>query len=100
MRFVLQLLTLLALLVAPLAAPVAAAQPSVGECSQMHSGKSPFSHHRTGEPCCVAIPPAIDTPPSAASAATPSLHVPIVASAEQFSLGAGPQFEDPPPRIA
>ena len=107
MRFVLQLLTLLALLVAPLAAPAAAlasAQPSASACSQMQSGaidhKMPASHHAAGEPCCVAIPPAIDAPATGVIAVDATEHMPFVALAEYFLLGAGPQFEDPPPRIA
>ena len=78
MRFFLHLLTLLALLVAPLAAPAAAmpmtgtAAPRVTECTDiaMHMAghEMPAGDHGQGKACCVAIPPAIDPPLTAFAA--------------------------------
>ena len=109
MRSFLHLLTLVALLFAPLAAPAAAmemAKVEQGkvECAEMEMAapahKMPANEHRNGEACCIAVPPAI-TPPLAALDADASIdHPSFVVKAEPFRLGAGPKAEDPPPRIA
>ena len=107
MRSTLYLLTLIALLVAPVAAPVAAmasVQPTTTGCQHMDMGAPghamPAGHHRQGEACCVAVPPAID-PPVVAMDIAPAIDHPIfVAAIQVFRLGAGPKAEDPPPRVA
>ena len=107
MRSFLHLLTLVALLFAPLAAPAAAmaavAQSQV-DCNDMDMAapehEMATGEHRSGEACCIAVPPAISPPLAALDAATPIEHLDFVAAIEPFRLGAGPKAEDPPPRIA
>ncbi len=101
-----QLLTLVALLFAPLAAPAAtmAAVPATIECADMAMGGGghdmPAADHGIGEACCIAVPPAIDPPLAALDAAVAPDHLAFIALTEPFRLGAGPHAEDPPPRIA
>ncbi|MEO6580430.1 MAG: hypothetical protein ABIN83_04695, partial [Sphingomicrobium sp.] len=97
MRRLLHLLTLVALLIAPLAAPAAAMAPAQSvatDCKQMNTGSAmhhmPASHHRSGEACCIAVPPAVDPPLVALKPALPLEHPIFVAVAEAFRLGAGP----------
>ena len=105
MRYFLHLLTLVALLVAPLAAPAAAmavVEQSKVDCADMEMAAAkhqmPSGEHRSGEGCCIAVPPAI-TPPLASLDVDASIdHISFVARTEPFRLGAGPQSEDPPPR--
>lgn len=110
MRFFFHLLTLLALMVAPLAAPAAAmpmtgtATPTAAECTDiamdMAGHEMPAGHHGQGKACCIAIPPAIDPPLAALDPSTAIEHLAFVAAIAPFRLGAGPKAEDPPPRIA
>jgi hypothetical protein len=106
MRRLLQFLSLIALLVAPLAAPAAAmsAKAVAAECTdmgmEMAGHEMPAGDHGQGEACCIAIPPAIDPPLSALIAAPPIEHLAFVADNAPFHLGAGPKAEDPPPRSA
>jgi hypothetical protein len=101
----LRILTLIALLVAPLASfatvPVAAAAT---ECAGMDMAASrhrpPADHHHPGEPCCTAIAAAIAPPPAAQAIAPPLDHPDFFADADAFLLGAGPKADDPPPRMA
>jgi len=107
MRFFLHMLTLVALLAAPLAAPAAAmaavAQSQV-DCDDMEMAASehqmPAGEHRSGEACCIAVPPAISPPLAALDVAASIDHPAFVVKAEPFRLGAGPKAEDPPPRRA
>ncbi|MEO6581318.1 MAG: hypothetical protein ABIN68_00735 [Sphingomicrobium sp.] len=101
-----RLLTLIALIAAPLAAPAAAMAPAqnpAADCKMDMGGSQhqmPASHHRTGEPCCVAVPAAIG-PSLAALEVAPAIdHPTFAAVAVPFRLGAGPKAEDPPPRLA
>lgn len=107
MRHFFHVLTLVALLFAPLAAPAAAltavAQGDV-KCVDMEMAapdhQMPAGDHRSGEACCIAVPPAI-TPPLAALDVAASIDLlAFIAMTEPFRLGAGPMAEDPPPRIA
>ena len=101
-----QLLTLVALLFAPLAAPVAAmaAVPIAADCHDMAMGRGghdmPAGDHDIGAACCVAIPPAIDPPLAALYVGSAPDHLAFIVLTEPFRLGAGPHTEDPPPRIA
>ena len=89
MRRFLELLTLVALLFAPLATPaaaIAAAEQSKVDCADMEMAaaehKMPAGEHRSGEACCIAVPAAIN-PPLAALDATPSTdHLAFVAAIE------------------
>ena len=106
MRIFLHLLTLLALLVAPLAAPAAAmsVRPTAGECSDMamkNSGhEMPAGDHGLGQACCIAVPPAVNSQAVEIDAAAAIEHLAFIAAIEPFLLGAGPKAEDPPPRTA
>lgn len=107
MPWLFRLLTLIALFVAPLAAPAdasAPAAPAAADCAEMDMGASfhrmPPNHHGAGESCCVAIPMGIDTPLMAVSLAPPADHRTFIAVAEAFRLGAGPKADDPPPRTS
>lgn len=102
-----RLLSLVALISAPLVAPAAAMTPAqnpAADCKQMDMGGSkhqmPAGHHRTGEPCCLAVPAAIGPPLTALGVAPPIDHPIFAAAAVPFRLGAGPKAEDPPPRLA
>lgn len=101
-----RILTLIALMVAPLAAPAAAMVPvkAATDCTAMDMGaaqhKMPAGHHSMGEPCCIAVPLAIDSPLVAIAVAPMVDHPAFVAKTEAFQLGAGPSAEDPPPRSA
>lgn len=106
MRFFLHLLALVALLVAPLAAPAGAmaAQPSGSECTDttmaMAGHEMPAGDHGQGQACCIAVPPAIDPPLAALDASIAIEHLAFIALTAPFRLGAGPKAEDPPPRTA
>jgi hypothetical protein len=106
MRSIVHWLSLLALLVAPLAAPAAASAPlrPSAECQMKAMGGSkhamPRTKHHAGESCCLAIPPAIDPPHVAIEAIMPIGHLPFAGSIASLRLGAGPPFEDPPPRFS
>lgn len=106
MRSFLHFLSLLALLVAPLAAPAAAAtvEQVAGECTdmamEMAGHEIPIGDHGQGKACCIAVPPAVDPPLTALDSVTALEHLAFVAAIEPFRLGAGPKAEDPPPRIA
>ena len=101
-----RILTLIALMVAPLAAPATAMAPvnAAADCKAMDMGAAqhsmPAGHHSMGEPCCIAVPLAIDSPFVAIAVAPLVDHPAFVAVAEAFRLGAGPSAEDPPPRSA
>ena len=106
MRRFLQLLTLIALLAAPVAAPAAATvgKPVAAECAdmamEMDRHEMPTGDHVQGEACCIALPPAIDPPLSALIALPAIKHLAFLADRAAFRLGAGPKAEDPPPRTA
>jgi hypothetical protein len=104
MRRFFPLLALIALLMAPLAAPAAAMAPEkpAAECAEMDmSGhQMPDSHHGQDEACCIAVPPAIDPPSAALDAVATIDHLAFVGASQSFLLGAGPNAEDPPPRPA
>ena len=106
MRFFLKLLTIVALLMAPLAVPAAAMAAAVGtvECADMAMSAPdhpmPAGEHEPGKPCCIAVPPAIDPPLTGLQVAVFTDHLAFVAGIEPFRLGAGPKAEDPPPRTA
>ena len=104
MRLFLRLLTLLALMGAPLAAPAAAmaAAPVTSECHSlpMADHEMPKGEHGQAAPCCIAVPPAIDPPVAMLGAVDGPEHLAFVAVIEPFRLGAGPHAEDPPPRFA
>ena len=101
-----RILTLIALMVAPLAAPAAAMAPvkAATDCTAMDMGaaqhKMPAGHHSMGEPCCIAVPLAIDPPLAAVHVAQMLDHPAFIVVTEPFRLGAGPKAEDPPPRAA
>jgi hypothetical protein len=105
MRRLLHWLTLVALLLAPLAAPAAAAVRSArSDCHEMEMGKAhhevPPAKHHARDSCCLAIPAAIDPPLTALEGTMPLGHLQFAASVTSFALGAGPSFEDPPPRFS
>lgn len=106
MRRFFHLLTLVALLFAPLVAPAAAmaAASAPTDCADMSMGEGghdmPAADHGIGEACCIAVPPAIDPPVVAFDVAAAPDHRAFIALTEPFRLGAGPNAEDPPPRIA
>lgn len=107
MRAFLHLLTLVALLFAPLAAPAAAmtmVQQTSVDCEEMEMAATkhqmPSGEHRNADQCCIAVPAAIALPAAALDRIVPLGHLPFVALAQPFRLGAGPQSEDPPPRHA
>lgn len=105
MRLFLHLLALIALLVAPLAAPAAAMtwRPAAAECSDMTIDKghaTPAGDHGQGKACCIAVPPAVNLQIVALDASAAIEHLALVAAIMPFRLGAGPEAEDPPPRIA
>ncbi|HVF82837.1 MAG TPA: hypothetical protein VM913_01530 [Sphingomicrobium sp.] len=101
MRFLLALLTLLALTVAPLASPVEAAQRMAG----MHcaDGSGQMEHQPSKSPmpadgkCCVAVPAAL--PPAGSvliQSAAPDLSTAAAIVPQLAGLSA--EAEDPPPR--
>ncbi len=100
------LLALIALLFAPLAAPMAAmaAVTTQADCGDMAMGggghEMPAADHNIGAACCIAVPPAIDPPLTTLDAAIALDHLAFIALTEPFRLGAGPRAEDPPPRNA
>lgn len=105
MRAFLHLLALVALLVAPLAAPAAAmtmVQRTSVDCEQMKMATTehqmPSGDHHGNDQCCIAVPAAIASPAVALDRIVPLGHLPFVALIEPFRLGAGPLSEDPPPR--
>ena len=107
MPWLLRLLTLVALLVAPLAAPAEAIVPvpvTTADCAKMEmdasSHRMPVDHHRTGEACCSVVPVGIGSPLIGVSFVPPLDHPMFIAVAEAFRLGAGPMTDDPPPRTA
>lgn len=104
MHFLFRLMTLIALTIAPLVAPVAAmaAVPVAAECGDMAmtDHEMPAADHGAGEPCCIAVPPAIDPPINSIGTIARPAHLAFVALTEPLRLGAGPHAEDPPPRIA
>lgn len=105
MRRFFHLLTLIALLIAPLAAPATATAGSMtAHCPEMNVAEAdhgmPAADHEMGEACCIAVPPAINAPLNALDGAASIGHLAFVAEIEPFPLGAGPNAEDPPPRNA
>ena len=105
MRYFLHLLTLVALLLAPLAAPasaMAAVQQTSVDCEKMEMAATkhqmPSGEHRGTDRCCIAVPAAIASSATMIARIVPLVHLPFVALIEPFRLGAGPQSEDPPPR--
>ncbi len=102
MRRLLSFLALLSLLVAPLAAPAVAMTvlPVATDCAEMSGHEMPASDHAAGKQCCIAVPPAIDPPVALIDTVTAPELLAFVALNEPFPLGAGPNAEDPPPRIA
>ncbi len=108
MRWLFRILTLVALIGAPIVAPAVAlvpAMPAAADCKQMDimgasQHQMPAGHHHSGEPCCTAVPPAIDPRLAAIAIALPAGHSTFTAVTEPFRLGAGPKAEDPPPRAA
>lgn len=107
MRLVLQLLTVVSLLFAPLAAPAAAmtvVKHASAECRAMDHATAKFSKlaskHGSGNSCCLAIPSAIDTRPLLIDRIETVDHLRFLPLAEAFRLGAGPAAVDPPPRGA
>lgn len=106
MRSFLHLLTLVALLFAPLAAPAAAIAPApqAAECQDMDTAAPdhpmPAGKHSGGSPCCLAISCAIGVLPVAIGGFEPVGHLAFQSLSEAFRLGAGPVADDPPPRRA
>ncbi|MEO7365600.1 MAG: hypothetical protein ABIW03_04695 [Sphingomicrobium sp.] len=106
MQWLLRILTLIALIAAPIASPAAAmapAQAATADCKQMDMGARQHqmpAGHRSGEPCCTAVPPAIDPSLTAVAVPPPVDHPTFIAVTEPFRLGSGPKAEDPPPRLA
>ena len=107
MQWLFRFLTLISLMVAPLAAPAAAKIPAVAsaaDCEKMDMSASdhrtPVGHHDADERCCVAVPAAINVVPPALSFTPPLDHPALIAVVEAFFLGAGPKADDPPPRTA
>ena len=107
MRLVLQLLTVVALLFAPLAAPAAAmtaVKYASAECRAMDhataNSSKLASKHSSSNPCCLAMPSVIDTRPLSIDRIETVDHMPFQPLAEAFRLGAGPAAADPPPRGA
>jgi hypothetical protein len=98
MRWLLSLLTFVALAVSPLAAPAAAARMAASDScamTQMHHGAKPAP--ASTESCCVAAP--ADVP--ATVAVIQELRLRAVAPVGQLlpTLGGiGPAFDDPPPK--
>ena len=106
MRSFLHLLTLVALLLAPLAAPAAAMAPAqqAAECQDMDmvapEHQMPAGKHSSSDPCCLAVPCAIGVLPVAIGWFEPLGHLPFQPPSGAFRLGAGPLADDPPPRRA
>ena len=106
MRPFLHLLTLVALLFAPLAAPAAVMGPAqqAAECQDMDMAtpehQMPAGNHGSSSPCCLAVPCAIGVLPVAIGWFEPLGHLPFQPVSEAFRLGAGPLADDPPPRRA
>ena len=106
MRSFLHLLTLVALLFAPLAAPAAAMAPAqqAVECQDLDmttaEHRMPAGNHGSSDPCCLAVPCAIGVLPVAIEWSEPLGHLPFRPQSEAFRLGAGPLADDPPPRRA
>ena len=101
MRWLLTLLSFLALAVAPLATP-AEAMPRMSE-AHCAEGMGQAAHHAPDMPmpedgkCCVAVPAAL--PPvalSLAEAEMPQMAEPMLAVSQLAGLSA--EAEDPPPR--
>ncbi|MEO7410333.1 MAG: hypothetical protein ABIU10_03300 [Sphingomicrobium sp.] len=105
-----RLFALLALMLAPLASPAAAMAPmpansaaSAGcdnDAAKSARHQMPAGEHQPNAPCCTAGVVAIDPPLPTLSAVAPPPHMPFMAIAKSFALGAGPEAEDPPPRFA
>ena len=106
MRSFLHLLTLVALLFAPLAAPAAAMAPAqqAAKCQDMGMAapehQMPAGKHSSSSPCCLAVPCAIGVLPVSIGGFEPLGHLPFQPLTEAFRLGAGPMADDPPPRRA
>ena len=108
MRIFLHLLTVLGLLVAPLAAPAAAmAMTPVSqsvECQEMDMAapehQMPAGKHSASDPCCLAVPCAVAVLSAATESFDPVAHLPFQPLSDAFQLGAGPAADDPPPRRA
>ena len=106
MRIFLHLLTLLALLVAPLAAPAAAMTPvpTSAECQDMPMAapehQMPAGKHSASDPCCLAVPCAIAVLSVAPESFDPVDHLSFQSLSQAFRLGAEPAVDDPPPRRA
>ncbi|MEO5577631.1 MAG: hypothetical protein ABIR25_01085 [Sphingomicrobium sp.] len=106
MRSFLHLLTLVAVLFAPLAAPAAAMAPAqqAAECQDMGMGSAnhemPAGKHSGSATCCLAVCSVIAMPPGAIDRSEPVGHLAYQPLYESFRLGAGPSTDDPPPRRA
>ena len=108
MRSFLHLLTLVALLFAPLVAPAAAAAMApaqqAAECQDMDMAapehQMPAGKHGSSDKCCLAVHCAIAVLPTAIGGLEPLGHLSFESLAEAFRLGAGPLADDPPPRRA
>jgi hypothetical protein len=102
MRFLLGLLSLLALTLAPLTAP---AQAMTGNVKQAHcADMASQSDHHPAKPqkpddarCCAAVPAALPAPASASSATSPRDEMTGPGTVPQLA-GLQSEAEDPPPR--
>jgi hypothetical protein len=102
MRLLLAILSFLALALSPIAAPAASAAMAAQRSCDMvgmarhetgHSAPAPAS----AEPCCVAV--AADVPVAMVlPEARPVTVVTPIASIPRVLGGAGPAFDDPPPK--
>ncbi len=101
MRFLLSLLSLLALTLAPFTAP---AQAMTIDAKQAHcADMGSQSDHHPAKPqpddarCCAAVPAALPAPASASSAASPGDTMTSPGTVLQLA-GLQSEAEDPPPR--
>jgi len=104
MRILIALFGFLALALAPLATPAAAAaaaRPCSAEMTSEHGdhGQMPADHETKGlaDLCCVAMASAIPLP-STATIELPTTKSPLVASPITKLSGIQPTAADPPPR--
>ena len=102
MRLLLALLSFLALALSPIAAPAASAAMAAQRSCDMVGMTRPETGHSTpvpasAEPCCVAV--AADVPVAMVlPEAMPVTAVTPIASIARVLGGAGPAFDDPPPK--
>ncbi len=101
MRFLLCLLSLLALSLAPFTAPAQAmtVNAKLAHCADMasQSDHQPVKSQPDDARCCVAVPAALPASASESSAAPP-LDKPVVSSTVPQLAGLRSEAEDPPPR--